>query len=147
MRTECPRCKTQDKAPYSRNPQEWTCLCCGHEYIIPPGPPPIPISESYRVCENCCKLSVPQEKQHEITVAFCSVVIIIVCGTAGWFLAGLFGVAIALILFVLYVGSWIIKKPHVCASCGTPNMVAMSSPKGAELIEKYNLKTWTEPDC
>jgi|DEB0MinimDraft_10_1074344.scaffolds.fasta_scaffold33301_2 hypothetical protein len=147
MKTECPRCKTTDNAPYSQKAQNWRCVCCGHDYIMPPGPPPIPISDSYRVCENCCNLSIPQEKQHEITVAFCSLIILVFFGTCGWFFIGIYGFLIALIFFVLYVVAWIIKKPHVCTSCGTPNMIALTSPKGVELIEKYNLKTWTEPDC
>lgn len=147
MKSECPRCKTTENIPYSQQHQDWHCVCCGHDYIAPPGPPPNPLPKHYRVCENCCVISEPQEKQHEITIAFGSIIILVVVGAGGWFVAGLFGVAIALILFVLYVASWVIKKPHVCTACGTPNMVEMTSPKGLEIIQKYNLRTWTEPRC
>lgn len=148
MKSECPRCQTVDKSvPYSRELQQWVCVCCGHEFIVPPGPPPIPVPECYRVCEQCCRISPPKEKLHEITAAFVALAILIITGTGGFLLIGYAGFAVALVLFAIYIICWAIQKPFVCTECGTPNMVKMTSPRGIEIIEHYNLRTWTEPPC
>ena len=144
MKTECPRCKTTERISYSLEPQEWRCLACGHEYIVPASPPK-PLPKHYRVCDVCCDIVAPFRKENGCIV-FIAVVFVLLAGLPlAWGLLGLGGLVFVGIMAAVIVTLWSMKPSLKCPKCDNKRLIPMDSPKGMEIIEKYNLKTWVKP--
>jgi hypothetical protein len=63
-----------------------------------------------------------------------------------WELLGLGGAVFIAVISSVIVFSWAIKPKMKCPGCNNKNLIPRDSPKGKEVIEKYNLRNWVELD-